>query len=153
MRYKSRITFLPVLIIGVYVLAGFHYEVEAQGICVHKGLTVTSISGKVVSQLERGETPLHDITVRILEDRYKGRVIAQMVTGADGLFSFRKKLKPGKYILEVSYKPYLATYSGRMLVEAPKANEARTEIVVTLGADFIKPCGGSYAELREIQVP
>jgi hypothetical protein len=144
---------MAALIIGLCILAGFHSEVEAQGICIRKGLTVSSISGRVVAQLKRGETSLYDITVKILEDRDKGRVIAQMVTGRDGVFSFQKKLKPGKYILEVSYEPYLATYSGRVLVMSSKAVEARKEIVVTLGADFTKPCGGSYAELRERKVP
>jgi hypothetical protein len=144
---------LPALVLGVYVLTGFQSRIEAQGICVHETLTVSSISGKAVSQLVRGETPLHDITVKILEDPYKGRVIAQMVTGEEGVFSFRKKIKPGKYILEVSYEPYLATYSGRIVVVASNENESRKEIVVILGADFIKPCGGSYAELRAIKVP
>jgi len=101
----------------------------------------------VVTQLERGETPLPEALVVLLEDRYQGRVVAQTTTGEDGTFSFKKKLKPGKYVLKVSH-PNLATFYGPVELTKSRSGLPVQEIVVTIGADFTKPCGGSSAELR-----
>ena len=118
---------------------------RAQGICVQETLVVSRVAGRVVAQLDKGETPLHDITVKVLNRNR--RVIAKAVTGDDGLFDFTRTIKPGKYVLDVSYKRLLAPYTGALeLVRAQ--NVPRKEIIVTLGADFVHPCGGTHAELK-----
>ncbi len=137
------LSFLAVtILLQVLLCAG----ARGQGICVHGGLVVSRVAGRVVAQLDKGETPLHDITVKILNR--KGRVIARSVTRDDGLFNFDDTLKPGKYVLDVSYKRSLATYTGSLEVTRSKPNVPRKNIVVTLGADFVHPCGGTHAELR-----
>ena len=134
-------------IICTLILLSVAVSTNAQGICVHSLIVATALSGKVVTQLERGETPLPEALVVLLEDRYQGRVVAQTTTGEDGTFSFKKKLKPGKYVLKVSH-PNLATFYGPVELTKSRSGLPVQEIVVTIGADFTKPCGGSSAELR-----
>lgn len=134
-------------IICTLILLSVAVSTNAQGICVHSRIVATALSGKVVTQLERGETPLPEALVVLLKDRYQGRVVAQATTGEDGTFSFKKKLKPGKYVLKVSH-PNLATFYGPVELTKSGSGLPVQEIVVTIGADFTKPCGGSSAELR-----
>ncbi|HEX8491451.1 MAG TPA: carboxypeptidase-like regulatory domain-containing protein [Pyrinomonadaceae bacterium] len=149
MKYRGWGNPFSILLIGIFAFVGCLHKVKAQGVCVREMLTVSSISGKVVSQFNSGEAPLYDIAVELLEDRRdKKRVIAKMTTGNDGVFNLRK-IKPGSYILRVSYKGVLAPYDDRIRVVSSKGKESKSEIVVTLGADFNKPCGGTYAELRK----
>jgi len=101
----------------------------------------------VVTQLERGETPLPEASIVLLKDRYQGRVVSQTTTSEDGTFSFKTKLKPGKYVLKVSH-PNLATFYGPVELTKSGSGTPVQGIVVTIGADFRKPCGGSSAELR-----
>jgi hypothetical protein len=121
-------------------------SVRAQGICVQEPLVVSRVAGRVVAQLDKGETPLLDITVKILNRN--GRVVAMAVTRDDGLFDLTRKIKRGKYVLDVSYKRLLATYTGALEVVRAEPNVPRKEIVVTLGADFVRPCGNTHAELK-----
>jgi hypothetical protein len=146
-KYKDAIVTLQVLIISFSAFAGLSVPANAQGMCIPEALVVTNVSGKVVSQLEKGETPLAQASVALLEDRYQGRVVAETTADEHGCFKFSKKVKPGKYVLKVSY-PNLAAFYGRVRLTASKAQSSRQELVVTIGADFTKPCGGSFAELR-----
>jgi hypothetical protein len=141
-----KLTFLILLtMLGISVTS---LTVRAQGICIHDSLRVSRVAGRVVAQLDKGETPLHDITVKVLSRN--GRVIARAVTGEDGLFDLTRKIKPGEYVLDVSYKRLLATYKGKLIVERIKPNAPAKEIVVTLGADFVRPCGGTHVELKSV---
>lgn len=146
-KYKSAIITLQVLILSFSAFAGRTVSANAQGICVSEALVVTGVSGKVVSQLEKGETPLPQASVELLEDRYQGRMVAETIADSDGCFKFKKKIKAGKYILKVSH-PNLAAFYGRVRVTSFKSQDVQKEIVVIIGADFTKPCGGSFAELR-----
>jgi hypothetical protein len=121
----------------------------AQGLCVHKELEVSLVSGRVIMQLEKGESPLPQASVALLDKGGAERVIAQTTVKADGGFGFTD-IKPGKYTLRVTH-PGLAAYYGGIHVTPPAktADTPQPEIVVTIGADFLKPCGGSSAELRE----
>jgi hypothetical protein len=138
---RLTISFLfAIVVMGLSALS-----VGAQGICVQEPLVVSRVAGRVVAQLDKGETPLHDITVKVLNSN--GRVVAKAVTRDDGLFDFARTIKPGKYVLDVSYKRLLATYTGALALVRAR-NVPRKEIVVTLGADFVHPCGGTHAELK-----
>jgi hypothetical protein len=134
------------LLFAILVMGFSSLSMRAQGICVQEPLVVSSVAGRVVAQLDKGETPLHDITVKVL-NRSK-RVIAKAVTHDDGLFNFTRTIKPGKYVLDVSYRRLLATYRGELEVVPAAPSMPRKEIVVTLGADFVHPCGGTHAELK-----
>src|ERR1700732_1835772 len=105
---RLTISFLfAILVMGLSSLS-----VRAQGICVQEPLAVSHVGGRVVARLDKGETPLHDITVWILNRN--GRVVAKSVTREDGLFDFAHIIKPGKYVLQLSYKRLLATYTGAL---------------------------------------
>src|SRR5882724_7228248 len=118
-KYKDAIVTLQVLIISLGVFSGMTVPATAQGVCVPEALVVTNVSGRVVSQLEKGETPLAQASVALLEDRYQGRVVAETTADEDGCFKFSKKIKPGKYVLKVSY-PNLAAFYGRVRLTASK---------------------------------
>ena len=120
---------------------------DAQGICIREALSVNIVSGRVISKLDNGETPLPRSTVFLRQDRYQGRVVAQTTSDSDGNFWFDKKIKQGKYIFEVTY-PNLAAFNGRLNLIVSNTKRPQKEIIVTMGADFTKPCGGSSAELR-----
>ena len=147
MKYKDVIASLQVLIISMGVFSGMTVSASPQGMCVAEALVVTNMSGKVVSLLEKGESPLTQATVTLLEDRYQGRVVTETTVGEGGYFQFSKKVKPGKYVLKVSH-PNLATFYGRVRLTSARGQSSQQELVVTLGADFTKPCGGSFAALR-----
>lgn len=147
-KYKNAIAIAQAMIISSAMITALKVAVSAQGLCIPEPLIVTVVSGKVVSQLEKGDAPLPQATVVLLEDRYEGHVIAETTSRPDGFFEFSKKVKPGKYVLKVTH-PNLAAFYGRVRVTASKARTPQQEILVTIGADFTKPCGGSFAELRE----
>ena len=122
----------------------FAVSASGQGTCVPNELVTPSLEGRVVFKREVGEDPVKQASVQLLESRYQGRVIATATSDANGAFKFAKKLKPGKYMLKVTY-PDLATYQGPVRFTKPGTGSNAQEIVVTLGADFTKPCGGSSA--------
>jgi hypothetical protein len=132
-------------VIYIAMLASTAAATNGLGICAQDQLVVGSLDGKVVSRLTNGEVPIARASVLLLRDLYPRRVVAATTSDADGIFKFNKKIKPGKYILKVSY-PQLATFYGP--VKLMKSGSLAQEIVVTIGADFTKPCGGSSAELR-----
>ena len=146
-KYKDAIVTMQVLMISLGTFFGMTVPASAQGVCIPEALVVANVYGKVVSQLEKGETPLGQASVELLEDRYRGRVVAKTTADENGCFKLSKRVKPGKYVLKVSY-PNLAVFYGRVRLIASKAQSARQELFITMGADFTKPCGGSFAELR-----
>lgn len=123
--------------------------VRAQGICVPDQLTVDAVSGKVVAHLTQGESPISNATVSLLKDKYKGHVIAETTTDENGVYAF-KDVESGRYVLKVT-SPNLAAFYVRVRVARDKSKGTRIkrEIVILMGADFKKPCAGSFAELRE----
>jgi hypothetical protein len=131
----------------VVILAGLAVSTNGQGICVHPLIVVSAISGKVISQLDRGETPVTQASIVLLENRYRGRVLTQTTSDAAGEFKFNKKIRPGRYVLKVSY-PNLASFYGPVKLMKFRSGLPTREIIVIMGADFTKPCGGTSAELR-----
>jgi hypothetical protein len=134
-------------LIHVVILAAVAVSAYAQGICVQSPLVVNSLNGKVVSKLTKGEAPIVRASIVLLEDRYQGRVLAQTTSDANGVFKFNKRIKLGKYILKVSY-PELATFYGPVSLVKSGSALPSEELVIIIGADFTKPCGGSSAEVR-----
>jgi hypothetical protein len=118
---------------------------SANAQCAPDTLAVTSVSGKVVAELNKGETPLDNAVVTLKRGGNFGPVVAQQEVNKDGGFGFR--VKPGKYQLKVSV-PHLSDFYLDLRVRGPKADKVRKEIVVIMGADFTKECSGSSAELR-----
>jgi hypothetical protein len=145
-KYKGAKVTFQVLIISFSAIAGWSGSAGAQGICIPDPVTVTAVSGKVVAQLEKGETPLSLVSITLFKDQYEEHMVAETTVDANGSFSF-SHIKSGKYILTISV-PNLQPFSVRVRVKPSKAKAAQKEIVVTIGADFTKPCAGSSTELR-----
>jgi len=149
MKYKNILTFLLLIIINFSTVTWLESSVAAQNICVPEPLVVAIVMGRVVSQLEKGETPLSNASVALLEDQYQGRLVAEKIADENGFFSF-DGIKPGKYILKVSY-PNLPPFYGLVRVikaKALKDSTTQQEIVVTIGAEITKPCHGSHAKIK-----
>ena len=53
-------------VIYITLLASLAVSTNAQGICVHDQLVVNSLSGRVVSQLKKGEAPIVRATIELL---------------------------------------------------------------------------------------
>jgi hypothetical protein len=120
----------------------------AQGICVQDPLTVGSPSGRVVSRIQAGEIAISGARVDLLRDRYPRGLLLETSTDEQGHFRFAKAVKPGKYVLKVTY-PDLSTFYGGITVVKGESRTAHREMIIRLGADFTKPCGGSSAELTD----
>jgi hypothetical protein len=118
----------------------------AQGICVAETFRVNSVSGKVMAHLDKGDTPLYDITIKITKKNKPNKIIREVKTDDNGLFNFGK-LSRGSYSLVASY-PSLNNFYLDLLISSKDASKNK-QIIIWLGADFLKPCSGSYAELKE----
>lgn len=138
--------FLQGLIISFAIMALSTISAKAQGICVADTLSVTAVAGKVVAKLNKGETPLDEAVVILKKGDNAGPVIAKQSINQDGSFSFNK-VRPGKYQLKVTATGLLDFYLD-LQVRRSKAGTNQKEIIIIMGADFMKPCSGSSAELR-----
>jgi hypothetical protein len=132
--------------LSTMVLSLLSIQLFAQGICVPETFRVNSVSGKVMAHLEGRDEAFEDVSVKIFKKGKSKKAIKETKTSIDGLFDF-SSLKSGKYNLVVSY-PKLSNFYLDLVVssENPPKNE---QITIWLGADFLKPCSGSYAELKE----
>jgi len=137
---------MRVLMLMLFLLSSA-LPANAQGTCVPNELVTQSLEGRVVLKREVGEDPIERASVQLLESRYQGRVLASATSDANGAFKFAKKFKPGKYVLKVTY-PEMATYVGPLRFTKAATGSETQEIVVTIGADFTKPCGGSSAVVK-----
>ncbi len=132
------------LIAGALIISARAYS-NAQGICVPDTMSVAAISGRVVAELEKGETPF-SASVTLMKGPNNGPVIATHAVDAEGRFNF-DHLKSGKYRIKVS-TPHLLDFYLDLILKPSRAVNDEKEIVIKIGADLIKPCGGSSAELR-----
>lgn len=134
------------VIIVCMVTCSSALSVAAQGICVAERLSVSTVSGKVVSEFNDGEKPLAKATVRLKRGNNSGPVLARQAVKTDGSFRF-DHIRPGRYVMIVS-EPGLIDFYLDLQVRGSRAGEEGKEMVVIMGADFTKPCRGSSAELR-----
>ena len=107
--------------LGLTVLLAPNIAVANQGICVPDEVTVNAVSGKVMSHLANGESPIFNATVSLLKDQYKERVIAETTTDARGAYAF-KDMKSGTYLLKVT-SPNLAAFYVRVRVVANRPSK------------------------------
>jgi hypothetical protein len=118
----------------------------AQGICVPDTFKVSMVKGKVMAHLEKRDEPLHKISLRIYKQYKLKKAVYQVTSNQIGEFEF-DKLKPGKYTLKASYKGLNDFYLD-LIVASAKSPSTNQTLIVWMGADFLKPCSGSYAELK-----
>ena len=138
--------FLQGLVIIFAIIGAVTSSANAQGICVPDTLSVTAVSGRVVAELNKGETPLTEAVITLKKGNHDGPVIAKQSINEAGSFSF-SKVKPGNYQLKVT-APSLRDFYLDLQVRRSKASKDQKEIIVIMGTDFTKPCSGSSAELR-----
>lgn len=134
-------------IIRVFLLITlFSTAVFAQGIGVPETLKINTLKGKVMTHLNRGDEPLSDVSIKLFK-KGEEKVYKETKTNSSGEFQLGK-LKRGNYALVASY-PNLGDLSLYLLVSTSKTKTSDEEIVIWLGADFLKPCSGSYAKLKK----
>jgi hypothetical protein len=133
------------VITGVAMILGFPFPTAGQGICVADTLTVRSVAGKVVGEFNDGEAPLTKASITLKRGN-SGATIASQTVKTDGSFSF-DHMRPGKYLMIVS-EPGLIDFYLELVVVRSRVKADEKEIVVIMGADCVKPCCGSSAELR-----
>jgi hypothetical protein len=134
---------LFILLVGLGLL---NIHVFAQGICVPDTFEVNSVNGKVMAHLDRGDEPFPDVVIRITKKDKPKNIVKETKINDSGVFDFGD-LKQGRYDLIASY-PHLKDFYLDLLVTAKHASK-NEQIIIWLAADFIKPCSGSYAELKE----
>lgn len=144
-KLRSRKVLTQALIVGILMISA-RTLANAQGICVPDTMSVIAVSGKVVADLDKGETALTQASVTLMKGPENGPVIATHAVDAKGRFNF-DHLKPGKYRLKVS-TPHLLDFYLDLILKPSRAVKNEKEVVIKIGADLIKPCGGSSAELR-----
>jgi hypothetical protein len=126
----------------------FTIETFAQGICIPAPLKVTTLKGQVVTSLTKGEEPLPNASVELRQAIYQGRVIKKVKANENGEFSFQD-IKVGNYVLTVTY-PQLARIDIPILLGRVKGKENLDQmIVIVLGSNFTKPCGGGRAFIHK----
>jgi len=136
---------MAALLVSMSLTAG-QSSARVPDTCVPDTLRVEAISGRVIAQLDKGETPLSQSSVTLMKGPENGPVIATRTVDANGLFNF-DHLKPGKYRLKVT-TPHLIDFYVDLILKPDRRAKDEKEIVIKMGADFLKACNGSSAELR-----
>ncbi len=99
-----------------------------------------------MAHLTGRDEAFNDVSLKIIKKGKSKRVVSEVKTNEDGLFDFGN-IKQGSYSLIVSY-PKLNTFYLDLMVSEKNINQ-NEQIIIWLGADFLKPCSGSYAKLKE----
>ena len=142
-RARTLLLTLGIFFLGLTRLG---FPSNSQGICLPEPLVVTGVYGRVVAQLEKGETPLSRASLSLFKDQYEESLVAETIADDNGRFNFQH-IKSGKYVLSITV-PNLPPFSVRLRVRASKAGTSKEELVVSMGAQADKPCGGTLAEVR-----
>ena len=133
------------MILFLFCIDGF-----AQGICVPDTFNVDAtngLSGKVMAHLDAGDAPLADISIRLVKRSDQQSIVHQTSSDKDGAFSFGA-IQTGEYTLITHYKGLSDFYLD--LSVSPSSINSPGSLIIWLGADFNKPCSGSYAENGQV---
>jgi len=138
-------TLIVALLVSMSPMAG-RSSTSVPDTCVPDTLRVAEISGRVISHVQNGESPVREASVTLMKGPENGPVIATRSVDANGRFNF-DHLKAGKYRLKVT-TPHLINFYVDLILKPDRRAKDEKEIVITIGADFIKTCNGSSAEVR-----
>jgi hypothetical protein len=119
------------------LLAGF---AQAQGVCVLDPIVTETLRGKALFHYRGQYRVLSKGTVTVRHPRPIEQQVMTWEIGPDGDFHL-KGLKPGKYILEVRSSSLISLAVGYE-VSLSKTAKSPSGLLILLGADFTKPCGG-----------
>ena len=141
---------LKIIISSMLVLSVLTIETWAQGMCVPPEFKVKTVQGKIIGTSSKGEEPIEGILVELRKKDDLGPITAKLTTGEDGHFKFTN-IRPGRYVV-VATHPLFVSFIYRLIVNKHLKKEiSKQEIVIDLGVDNYKACGGGFAELREKQ--
>ncbi len=97
---------------------------------------------------EKGEQVLGNATIELSLNKYNSKVLQTTVSDVQGNFTF-SNAAPGKYKLTISYPALKRFVQPIKLIKPVQKKAQKILLLVALGADFTKPCGGGYARLQK----
>ena len=105
------------------------------------------VLGQVFVDMEGQRMTVPDVKVEVAD--YQTTVIASTDTDKEGRFEI-KDIKPGRYWLTVKHRIFMGL-TVELTLESPDSGKAKSSksIIVALGADPFKPCGGGKVSVRE----
>lgn len=145
MKYK----FLRVLfsIIFIFLINGISF---GQGICDVKTFNVNKLIGKVIADGPKGEEPVEKAKIELRKVNKSNTLIRVVLTDVDGNFEVGK-IKPGEYSITVSKKEWRILDYLVVVNVSKKKSEVGIKgiLLIRLGFDLLKPCGGGGVKLLE----
>ena len=140
---KSKLTF-PVLLVTYLVLSG--ESALAQGICDVKSFRLNKLKGEVVSAGSRGFEPIAQAKVelwRLGGEDEDDTLLATTFSDEKGSFEI-SDTKEGRYRLEVSKweSGFVRYFAEVTVVKKVKESDRGRQLIVRLGVEALKPCGG-----------
>jgi hypothetical protein len=121
----------------------------AQSQCKLKAVKVKgAVAGRVF--LDRGgeRQPLSGVAIDILDKRER-KLVASASSGEDGSYMV-SSLEPGSYLIKTTHM-IAATLEAEFELAASDKPGADRLIILILGADESKPCGGGRVETEKIK--
>lgn len=134
------------LLILIAALPGGSSNLEAQGICIPKPLTVYAVKGRILFEAAGKAEPLGDATVEISAYGYQKPVLAKMTTPADGRFDL-SMVAPGRYYLSTEHPAIIGMRVEIWLQPSKKAIQTVQDIEFVLRNDPGRSCGGGTVSL------
>lgn len=123
------------------LLAAFFIElIQGQGVCVLDPIVTDVTSGRVLFHYQGQYRVLSKGAVTLRKSRHIDQRVMVVEVGPDGSFQL-KGVKPGKYVLEAR-SPSLISVSVDYRVSFGKKATSPSGLLILLGGDATKPCGG-----------
>lgn len=123
------------------LLAALLVEVaRGQGMCVLDPIVTGVTSGHVLFHYQGQYRVLSKGTVTLRDSGHIGQQVMDVQIGPDGGFQL-KGLRSGKYVLEAR-SPSLMSVAVDYRVSLGKKSKSPSGLLILLGADASKPCGG-----------
>lgn len=113
---------------------------RGQGVCVLDPIATDVLGGYVLFHYQGQYRVLSKGTVTLRDAGNIDQRVMAVEIGADGAFHL-KGLKPGKYVLEAR-SPSLISVAVDYRVSLGKKSKSPSGLLILLGADATKPCGG-----------
>ena len=138
MRYRKKHHWALLLLLVVPTFG------RAQEICIPESATVRQVKGQVLFGFEGKSRPQEGVTIQLLRDKGTPKVLATATSDPEGRFVF-KGIKAGQYLLRTKHSQIIGLEVRLKVIPANKsANDVF--VVLVLGADALKPCGGGHVE-------
>jgi hypothetical protein len=144
-------TFTILLFLSWFVL--LMNILHAQGLCDVKDIRLYEVKGKVVSEGPNGVEPIAKAKVKLwlIGKEDDDKMVKDILSDSNGFFEI-SNLEKGFYRLEISYDPGFVRFStGLKILKKTKRSRKDKQLLIRLGVDTFKPCGGGEATLIDIK--